>query len=544
MAATPSLRGMQAGLSAFVVLAVLLFPRAGAADCGDQTLSAVMADVTGIADSVNWRTVGSGVTVQNPHPYAMPVMLVTSFESGSNSSGERIAEYRLTSGTTAVSPVLARWITNSGDFGIGSLVTVSHTPANSSSIFYLQHRRTDSYALRLTSGTLLALPLVTSSGHQLAWAMARQTTEFGSTNAGSYEEVSGSRIELTLAMRSDVYLVSSANVRRSAGLDYLVGEWCIVWRKKGEVGWNAAGDSVQISLPKPEYRSMASATALVESLPAGQYEFALGFRLQQGTYWTVTENATLVGVALSLDVEGSEASFPAFQVSGQHTTTSETYEPALAHSVTLEEGSRMYLGAQYGVQATAASEGTYQLRLGDDGQLHPQRSFVASDTDVRNGASVWLATAEASGDHRVTLAQRRSAGEAEVTLEGTLLGVQLTSICGLPSSVVMGSFTARSSPGGIVLRWQSGSELGVAGFRLQRSESLDGPRIDLAFVPADGSLEGRDYAWTDRDVLPGRHYYYRVECLGNILGGDHDAEADTVHWPLFQHLPLTLLRPF
>ena len=83
-----------------------------------------------------------------------------------------------------------------------------------------------------------------------------------------------------------------------------------------------------------------------------------------------------------------------------------------------------------------------------------------------------------------------------------------------PTLVELISFAAKPGPHNILLSWETASEIDSAGFYLWRSEreSSGYERITVALVPAEGSpTQGASYQYDDKDVEPGKTYYYKLE---------------------------------
>lgn len=71
---------------------------------------------------------------------------------------------------------------------------------------------------------------------------------------------------------------------------------------------------------------------------------------------------------------------------------------------------------------------------------------------------------------------------------------------------------ATASP--VVIEWTTATEVDTAGFNLYRSESPDGPfvQINSELIPASGqALTGSKYRYEDSEAMPGRTYYYQLE---------------------------------
>lgn len=108
-----------------------------------------------------------------------------------------------------------------------------------------------------------------------------------------------------------------------------------------------------------------------------------------------------------------------------------------------------------------------------------------------------------------------------------------TAFSGSTLAVTLAAFTARATPDGVALAWETVSENDNAGFNVYRAEggsvgdrpqqadgarSETGPsgewvRLNAALIPsaAPGSSEGHAYTWTDATALPGARYAYLLE---------------------------------
>jgi hypothetical protein len=80
-----------------------------------------------------------------------------------------------------------------------------------------------------------------------------------------------------------------------------------------------------------------------------------------------------------------------------------------------------------------------------------------------------------------------------------------------PLAVELLSFTARRVSGAVALEWATAAEIDSMGFRLYRSESLEGPRLRItpALIEGAGTGQGRAYAVMDAENLaPGTYFYW------------------------------------
>jgi len=83
-----------------------------------------------------------------------------------------------------------------------------------------------------------------------------------------------------------------------------------------------------------------------------------------------------------------------------------------------------------------------------------------------------------------------------------------------PNAIELISFTAEPGPGGVVLAWQTASEIDNEGFNIWRSETPNGAYLKLTnqLIPAQGNADtGASYVYVDQTVVAGRTYYYRLE---------------------------------
>ncbi len=86
---------------------------------------------------------------------------------------------------------------------------------------------------------------------------------------------------------------------------------------------------------------------------------------------------------------------------------------------------------------------------------------------------------------------------------------------GSPLAVDLAVFSVEATAAGVVLTWETISEVGNAGFNVHRAASDTGPwtQINSALIPAaaPGSSEGHAYTWIDATVTPGATYWYALE---------------------------------
>ena len=98
-----------------------------------------------------------------------------------------------------------------------------------------------------------------------------------------------------------------------------------------------------------------------------------------------------------------------------------------------------------------------------------------------------------------------SAGPQDVTITNpdgqSKTGTGLITIAG-PTSVRAARVSTAGARQGVVIRWRTGTEAGVAGFNVYRGTA----RLNRRVIPAAGSPNGHAYSWLDRTKLRGRTY--------------------------------------
>jgi hypothetical protein len=83
-----------------------------------------------------------------------------------------------------------------------------------------------------------------------------------------------------------------------------------------------------------------------------------------------------------------------------------------------------------------------------------------------------------------------------------------------PTAVDLLSFTAHAGADNVTLNWQTASELDTEGFNVWRSQSQDGPyiQVNASLIAARGNADtGASYEYTDTDVEQDVTYFYKLE---------------------------------
>jgi hypothetical protein len=94
-------------------------------------------------------------------------------------------------------------------------------------------------------------------------------------------------------------------------------------------------------------------------------------------------------------------------------------------------------------------------------------------------------------------------------------------------AIHLSDFRAEAQADGVLVAWETASELGNQGFNLYRSATPGSVGDLMTFVPsqAPGSSQGASYVWQDTDIVAGHTYWYWLEDVD--LGG-----ATTLHGPV------------
>ncbi len=92
----------------------------------------------------------------------------------------------------------------------------------------------------------------------------------------------------------------------------------------------------------------------------------------------------------------------------------------------------------------------------------------------------------------------------------------------IPLAVRVTSFSGKVEDGKAMIRWETGTEIGAAGFHLRRSNAEDGVfhRVSTATTPATGGVSGERYEWVDDTGKPGQTYYYMLEEITDRGGSE------------------------
>jgi hypothetical protein len=104
-----------------------------------------------------------------------------------------------------------------------------------------------------------------------------------------------------------------------------------------------------------------------------------------------------------------------------------------------------------------------------------------------------------------------------VLLGDPALKVKLDSSDCIPTAVCMDSFSAQARGQGVLLAWQTASEVDTLGFNVLRSENPHGTFVaineEFIFAERAGSASSAAYTYLDKHVVAGQTYYYTLEIV-------------------------------
>lgn len=125
------------------------------------------------------------------------------------------------------------------------------------------------------------------------------------------------------------------------------------------------------------------------------------------------------------------------------------------------------------------------------------------------------------------LSKPRVAGQVTYGLKGgtepALLGTTTGPICDVPMAVTLLDSSLTPGKGGVLVQWETASEVDNLGFFLYRSRTNDintAARIteQMIYSQAPGSIMGAKYAYTDATAMAGVTYYYWLEDIDIMIG--------------------------
>ncbi len=109
---------------------------------------------------------------------------------------------------------------------------------------------------------------------------------------------------------------------------------------------------------------------------------------------------------------------------------------------------------------------------------------------------------------------------SSITADPNMTNNSSTATCSI-TGVTLISFDAENKPEGVLLSWETASEVDNLGFNLYRAETEDGPKVQInsELIPskAMGGTSGAFYEYLDEDVAAGMTTFYWLEAVDFAL---------------------------
>lgn len=336
----------------------------------------------------------------------------------------------------------AEEITNSGTFmrtvlrtgpttdkGIGSIAHI-FTATGSSQTYKVQHH-TDSKGMT-TSGTIVAIPLTTTTGGVKLPSAESQVSNVAIGSAGSWQVVTGSNTTAIVTdMGSHFYVAASIESKNDSG-SAATGLWKMQYQKNGGT-WTDLGYSVTRSMSTLAESGMISLVAALKEQSPGSYSFRLMHQATQTNVKTVKANLVAVGLE---DGTGYFDVCSGYTAGPTTSGTSATLGTVASTSVTPYASAQLFVHAQYEMTSAttnAVNPATFDLTV-SSGALdsYNQRRYVANNADLGSGASVGLTSALSTTPYTVSLRHAGDGTYAVNTLDAYVVGIVLGYATGQP----------------------------------------------------------------------------------------------------------------
>lgn len=325
------------------------------------------------------------------------------------------------------SQILQRFLerTTDGDKGIGSVVYIFDVSDDNGSLeFKLQHASSSTSYENTTKGTIVAIALSTSTGKIDLNNDIKNTVGQVSAGDNTFADVLTTDA-ISLPVSGSIFVVSSINNELTTG-NTQTGEWKLQQKSGINGSWSDIGNIISRSITNNQDYGIASIGLISTNLARGDYYYRLQCKGPSGTS-LVTENTTIVAVALGYD-DGSEGrAFPAFSKSkASQTTSSNSFVDAESEDGDPASSTDMFFYAQYNMSASAAIDApSFDIALSDGGGVlynsMEQRRTISSGSDVGSGASVGLAKGLNVGTTYTGSLRHKSDGSVTITTSNIIL---------------------------------------------------------------------------------------------------------------------------
>lgn len=358
---------------------------------------------------------GTGLSAMITMPFAGSALVISSFSSEwSTTVSPKMAAWQI-QGSGTDSQILERYLSASTDTGIVTATHVFTGLSSGSQTFQLYHQMTGGEGTIGTyNGSLVAIPLVTSTGIALGYGVDTLDSAGSTTTSSTLAAVSGLSTTVDLPAAGNIFIAASFNGK----IDRI-----------GDAVWDLVVDDVPVGtltrrdfvLGEIDRAETVSLFALAEGLSSGSHTIELRAANTDGEAVVTTYNATLAAVALQLD---ENTYFPSFQANVSSATTGSTsFVNAVTTDVTLPsvevppvEYEVFIAGSYYSDSITTT--GQYRLGFGSyDSELVEQ--YLAATGGYGAGGNVGLTGMLAAGTY-----------EARLQFHGSSIGIYNPNLVG------------------------------------------------------------------------------------------------------------------
>ncbi len=226
------------------------------------------------------------------------------------------------------------------------------------------------------------------------------------------------------------------------------------------------------------------------------------FAMVSGKWHLMTQTYT---IAVGLPIDYQEFTCHLFHVFGDPFMTFCSQIPdtfALTYNANINTGSQTFnvnvKKKNTSTNVQGALVGLYMYVAAKDGSTKATDICTSKLTDASGNVSFTINPA--------------NAGQLTVTAtKSNFVRGNFSSTVSLPGAVSMASFTCAPSAGGIILAWQTASEVNCQSWRIERSTQPDGSFAEIGTVEGNGTVyEVSNYQYTDANIPSEGVYYYKL----------------------------------
>ncbi|MCK5528342.1 MAG: hypothetical protein KAI74_01550 [Kiritimatiellae bacterium] len=288
-----------------VFMAVFLFLCSASGD----TLLAGLSTLDAIGIETTSSVFTNALSLDIDTPYGGPLLIIANYNAQITIGARTKGSWRFESGGRT-SSVNNRFLSDTKDLGIGSLVFVGTNSAVGTTTINLQHA-TDNKPLITSHANMLALPLTTADGNLLSYGFLNNASTVTVTSISFIDISATASVSVVL---SDSAVLVSCSVNTSAPDGAETGEWKLQYKLQDDTVWEDLSYSTKRNMSGTDDTGSIILHALAESLEVGQYDIRLVARSVSGSAVnSFNSSLAVVNLAYSNGLDGG--SFSAVSVS-------------------------------------------------------------------------------------------------------------------------------------------------------------------------------------------------------------------------------------